>query len=89
MRGTRRNLDTREMAGLNGQHNAPHALSMGEVVTGTRCIKGWANHMVGLNVVEETISCPWQEMNHDRPARTLSLLMPDSSPERALQLSMY
>ena len=28
-------------------------------------------------------------MNHDRPAPTLSILMPDTSPERAVQLSMY
>jgi len=28
-------------------------------------------------------------MNHDRPARTLSLLMADLSPERVIRLSAY
>jgi hypothetical protein len=62
---------------------------MEEVFTGTRYVEGWANHIVGLNVVEETDFSPSQEMNHDRPARTLSLLMADSSSERAIRLSVY
>jgi hypothetical protein len=31
---------------------------MGEVFTGTRYVEGWENHIVGLNVVEETNSSP-------------------------------
>jgi len=31
---------------------------MEEIVTGKRYIEGWANHIVGLNVVEETNSSP-------------------------------